>query len=253
MNDRGFHLLPFYTAALASGASNVALGAVTDPVFPIQNSLYTMPKDLRLMVGYVGIPDLTAIRLNMPSLLQPFIPYLDPVSLTALPANMPPLVRFGDQGWPLESSEQISLEASRAVVAAVPAYAGLWMSASPPSKASGQIRTLFATAACVAAAGTWAQGNLTLVSQLQAGTYAVVGLSVYGTNALFSRLIFPNQAFRPGTLAQGAVGEWNDETFRRGNLGVWGTFENWNLPQIEVFGTGATATQTVLIDVIKTS
>lgn len=251
MNERGFHLLPFYTALLASGASNVALGAVTDPVFPIQNGLYTMPRDLRLMQAYVGAADVTAIRLNMPSLLQPFIPYLDPISLTSLPANMPPLVRFGDQGWPLESSEQISLEASRAVVAAAPAFAGLWLSVNPPSKATGQIRTLFATGAIVSAAGTWAQGNLTLVSQLQAGTYAVVGLSVYGTNALFARMIFPNQAFRPGTLCQGAVGEWNDETFRRGNMGVFGTFENWNLPQLEVFGVGATATQTVLIDVIK--
>ena len=251
MYSTGFHLLPFYTNDLAISASNVALGAVTDSVIPISNSLYLLPQDYYLWALYAGIPDATALRINMPSLLLPSLPYVDPLSLTALPANLPPIARFGDGGLPLMATESISLEASRGAVAAADSYALMWLFPRPPSRAPGMVRTVRFTSAVTIAEGTWSQGNITLTATLQAGTYQVVGMQTYGANLLASRLIFSNAVLRPGCLAQGAQGEWNDDSLRRGNLGVWGTFTNTTVPVIEHFGVGAGTSQIGYLDLIR--
>lgn len=247
----GWHLLAFYTNDLASGASNVALGAVTDQIIPVQSGLYLLPQDYQLMALYVGAPDVTSVRINMPSLLVPTMPFVDPISLTALPANLPPIAMFGEGGLSLNATESISLEASRAVVAAADAYALMWLFPRPPSKAPGQIRTVQFTSTITISEGTWASGSISIVPTLQAGTYQIVGMQTYGTNLLASRLVFVNAPLRPGCLAQGAQGEWNSDMLRRGNIGVWGTFTNTTVPTIQHFGVGAGTTQIGYLDLIR--
>lgn len=251
MFTSGFHLLPFYTNDLASGASNVALGAINDQVVPITNSLYQPGQDFYLHALYAGIPDCTALRINAPSLQLPTLPYIDPLSLTALPANLPPITRFGDHGLQLQAAETISLEASRAVVAAADAYALMWLFPRPVTRAPGAVRTIRFSTAVTIAEGTWAGGSLTMTSSLQAGTYQVVGMQTYGANLLASRLLFSNQVLRPGCLGQGAQGEWNSDDFRRGNLGVWGTFTNTTVPTIEHLGVGAGSAQIGYLDIVR--
>lgn len=251
MWNQGFHLLPFYTAALTDPSTNASLGAVTDPVFPIQSSKYLPGQDYYAMVAYVGTVGITSARINQPSQLLPFYPQLDPLSATVLPANLPPLHRFGSGGLLITATESLALEVSETGGGGTIAVGGLWLAPRPWVYAPGQVRTLLATATITCSAGTWVQGNLTLTSTLQAGTYQVVGMSAYGTNLLFARLSFSNQVLRPGVLAQAAVGEWNDETWRRGNAGVWGTFTNTTIPIVECLSVGACTAQTFLIDVIK--
>jgi len=251
MFSQGFHLLPWYTAALPDPSTNAALGAVTDPVFPIQSGKYLPGQDYFAMVGYVGTVGISQARVNQPSLLLPFYPQMDPLSGTVLPANLPPLQRFGPGGLPIYATESLAIEVSETGGAATPAVGALWLSPRPWAMAPGQVRTLLATATVTCVAGSWVQGNMTLTSTLQAGTYQVVGLSAYGTNLLFARLIFSNQVLRPGVLAQQAIGEWNDETFRRGMCGVWGSFTNTTVPTVEFLSNAACTAQTLLIDVVK--
>ena len=251
MNGGNFHLLAFYTNDLAQNAANVALGAVTDQIIPVQNSLYLLPQDFYLMALYGGIDSPTGLRINMPSLLLPTIPYVDPISGTNLPANLPPIATFGDGGLLMMNTESISLEASRGGAGAADAYALMWMFTRPPTKYAGQVRTVQFTSTVTISEGTWAAGSIGIVPTLQAGTYAIVGMQTYGTNLLASRLVFSNQAFRPGCLAQGAQGEWNSDQLRRGNLGMWGTFTNTTVPTIQHFGVGAGTTQTGYLDLVK--
>lgn len=251
MFNQGFHLLPWYTAALPDPSVNAALGAVQDPIFPIQSSRYLPGQDYVAMVAYVATVGILSARVNQASQLLPFFPQLDPMSATVLPANLPPLHRFGSAGLPIQATEALAVEVTETGGAATPATAALWVAPRPWSFVPGQVRTLLATAAITCVAGTWVPGNLTLTSTLQSGTYQVVGMAAYGTNLLYARLIFSNQYLRPGVLCQAAVGEWNDETWRRGNAGVWGTFTNTTVPQVECLSNGASAAQTFLIDVIK--
>lgn len=246
-----FHTLGFYTAALASGASNTALGTMNDQMVYAVNNQYQMPKAVRLIAAYGSNDAYTSLRVNTPSLRRLFLPQVDPLESTLLPGNNPPVVIFGDMGPSLEYTEGLSLEASRGVVVASPAAALAWISDSLIGPVGGPIFTMLATSAVTTAAGTWASGALTFSQTLPAGRYQVVGLSAYGTNLYSARLVFLMGGFRPGVLAQGAVGEYSIDAFRRGGMGVFGTFDNTTLPSIECMGTGVGTAQTYGIDLIK--
>lgn len=253
MFDRGFHLLAFYTSALPDPSTNAALGTVTDPVITVQSSRYILPVDMYATRAYVGTAGITDARINMPSLVLPFLPYLDPLSATILPANLPPIAELGFGQIVLPRTEALALEVSETGGAATAAYAGLWLSPNPRTPVSGRIQTMKLTATITGSAGTWVAGNMTLTSNLPEGEYEVVGMSAYGTNLLFARLVFYSQTLRPGVLAQQAAGEWNAQHLRNGNFGSFGRFSNTTVPQLEIMSTGACTAQTVYLDVIKRS
>jgi hypothetical protein len=246
-----FHLLAYYTNDLASAASNVALGTVTDQIIASANSGYQMPEDMRLMASYAGNDAFTDVRLNTPSMRRLFLPSITPVSATTLPGNMPPTNFYGDYGPSIQKTEYLQVEASRGVVAASDAYAGIWVTPGRRAVSGGPINSIRCTAAVTIAEGTWASGQLTFGQTLPAGRYQVVGMDAYGTNLLFARLIPYGATYRPGVLAQGAVGEWSGMDFRYGRAGVFCEFESTALPGIELFGVGAGSAQTIFLDLIR--
>lgn len=248
-----FHLLAFRTAALASGAANVALGTVPDPMIFSVNNQYQMPKRVNVIASYAGNDAFNDVRINAPSLRSLFLPSLDPFSNTALPANVPPINFYEDMGPEIQFSEGVSVEASRDVVVASEAVALLWVADGRLQKASGPIQTLKCTSATATTAGVWTNGALTLTQNLPVGRYQIVGMSCFGTNVLACRIVFQTGGFRPGVLAQGAVGEWSLDPFRRGGVGVFGEFTNITLPSIDLFCTGVSATQTIFLDIVKVS
>lgn len=246
------HLLAGYTALLASAANNVALGAVVDQAITTGPTTFFLGDDARVIAHYGGNDAFTDVRINSPSLRDPYLPHLDPLSLTALPANVPPIGLYQDYGWTIPKNENFSIEASRGVVAASPAFVGLWLQFGPKRPMpQGPRFPAFFTTAIVFAAGTWTLGAITFTDVLPAGRYVVAGMAVYGTNLLFSRLVFQGGGYRPGVLCQGAVGEWNGPSMPKDYQGPLGSFLNTVPPQMEMLGTGAGATQTGVMDLIQ--
>lgn len=248
-----FHTLAFYTNDLAINASLVALGTVTDQIIPVQNNRYQTVEDWTAFAAYVGIPDCTAARINAPSLRRISLPYISPMSLTALPANVPPLIMYGDFGPRLERTEELTIEASRGNVAAADAYALLWVRARQKMATPGPIITVQLTTSITIAEGVWTAGNITLTQTLPAGRYEIVGMDAFGTNLLAARVIFPGGGYRPGVLAQGAQGEWNQMDSRFGRMGAFGTFDSFAQPLVECFGVGAGTSQIIYWDLVKVS
>lgn len=246
-----FHTFAYYTNDLALSAADVALGTVSDVLLNVNSGGYLMPENWRLFAAYVGIPDATEAYLDSPSLRRLFLPFLDPMSLTALPANNPPIIELGQNGYDLLKTEIVKVVASRGAVAAADAYTLLWAGPRRHAAPVGPVFTMRATSAVVTAEGTWTTGALTFDQTLPPGEFAVVGMSSYGTNLLASRLVLKNTAYRPGILAQGAQGEWNQPVFRNGNFGLFGRFTNYDPPQIDCFGVGATGTQIHYLDIVK--
>ena len=78
-----------------------------------------------------------------------------------------------------------------------------------------------------------------------------VGVSVVSATAVFGRLIFPAQTYRPGTLGCADEGENNFGYVRMGSMGELGQFDSIAQPQLEVFCTGADTAQTVFMDCIR--
>lgn len=246
-----FHTLGFYTGSLASDASNVALGTVSDQMVYSVNNQFQMPKNVTLVAGYASNDAYTSVRINAPSLRRLYFPQIDPVESTLSPANNPPINVFGDMGPRLEMTEGVSVEASRGTATASAAAALLWISDGGIQTVGGPIYSMLATSAVTIAAGTWAAGPLTFSQTLPAGRYMMVGMASYGTNLYAARMVFINGGFRPGVLAQQAYGQYSLDQFRRGNMGSFGSFDNTTLPSIECMGTGAGTSQTHILDLIK--
>lgn len=245
------HLVAYYTNNLAQDASGVALGTVNDTVLYAANSAYQALDDWRVLAAYAGNDAFTDVYLNAPSLRRMFLPSLMPVSNTPLPANDPPIITFGNAGPMIERTEGFGVNASRGAVVASDAYALLWVGKGIAPISAMPIYTIRCTASVVTSEGNWTNGQLTFGQTLPAGKYALVGAEVYGTNALAARFVFSESQLRPGVLCQGAVGEWNRNTFRAGNFGKFGEFWNTSPPSIDIFGVGATTTQTVFLDLQK--
>lgn len=251
MNDQPFHLLAFYTASLASDASNVALGSITDQAMTSDATGYFIPENLRMLAAYAGNDAFTAVRVNQPSLRDPFLPYIDPVSLTILPANTPPVMKMYEAGIDLRQNEYLRIEGSRGTVIASAAFVLAWIGKRRLPIPGGPRRSIRFTSAVTVAAGTWAIGAITLSETLPEGVYAICGMSIYGTNVLAGRLVYTGGGYRPGVLAQGAQGEWNPPSFDRDELGYLGRFRNTVQPQIEYLGVGAGTSQIGYLDIVK--
>lgn len=247
----GFHLLAFYTSSLASGASLVALGSVTDQVITSDGLGYFMPDNYSLWAAYAGNDAFNDVEVDQPSLREPFLPHLQPFSLTLLPANAPPVYKEWEDGFDLHVNEYLRIRASRDVVVASAAMALVWFGKSRLAAPPGERFTARWTAAIVTAAGAWGLGALTFLDTLPDGTYAIVGMDCFGANVACARCAFVGGGFRPGVLAQGAQGEWTQPAFDRNEFGCFGYFKNTTPPQIEVFGTGATTTQIGYFDLVK--
>lgn len=251
MFEQPYHLLAYYTAALAANASNVSLNTVTDQQWTFDTTGYFMPDNLKLWSVYAANDDLVSLRVNQPSLREPFLPYVEPFSLTLAPANTPPVAKMFESGVDLRINEFLRLDASKGAALAAPATALAWVGRTRRAIPPGPRRTARFASSVTVAAGTWSLGNFTFADTLPDGKFAIVGLSVYGGNVLAARLAFTGGGWRPGTLAQQVQGEWTPPAFARDELGFMGTFLNTIQPNIEYFGLGAGTSQIGYMDLVQ--
>ena len=70
------------------------------------------------------------------------------------------------------------------------------------------------------------------------------------TSQLF-RFIFVEQWERPGGVSARVVTDHDMDLFRKGNLGVWGEFDQRSLPRLEVLNVETVANPSVYLDLIK--
>ena len=123
---------------------------------------------------------------------------------------------------------------------------------SPQPAPPGPIYSLFGTASTTLTVDNWSElTDLTWTNSLPQGTYSVVGLSVYSATAIAARLIIQNQVPRPGIVASDTFATVQSPMFSYGELGEWGRFESFVMPQVEVLATTADTAQTVVLQVIR--
>lgn len=150
----------------------------------------------------------------------------------------------------LEVAEQAQFLVNTDDAGAQDHVAVVWLGDGPAPVVGGKIFTVRATAAIAQAAGVWRQGVLTFQEQLPYGDYDVVGLRVQAATGTVGRLIFTESQFRPGCLVASSSNGPSLLYFRYGLMGVWGTFNTNQPPQLEMLGGTATA-QVVHFDLIR--
>lgn len=111
------------------------------------------------------------------------------------------------------------------------------------------------TATATLTAHVWSSSALTADQALAPGTYAVVGMRYIGATAIAARVVFPGYGYRPGCIASGPAVNTPELSgalarFRKGKLGVWGTFDSTQLPQVEFLASAADTAEDVIFDLM---
>jgi len=159
---------------------------------------------------------------------------------------------FPDNPIPLVATEALTVELANRAVTGARGIALVMLADKAIAPIRGDIRTVRGTTNFTPTANAWSSGAITLDQDLPAGRYAVVGAKVVGGATYgFFRLIFTGYTWRPGGVIVRDIRLEVDKLFRRGCLGVWGTFRHDQPPRLEVMEITAVANPTVYLDIMK--
>jgi len=236
------HMLIAYSETVAAGDVDNDITAVSDPQLTQQNSHHLPNRDVLLLAAYGLGANMTTVRLETPKLREMLNPNIRPLDRAANPPDEPNVAFFLGYELTLRGGEEVVVKASNNLGAATEqATILLWIGDRPAPAGNAPVYTLRCTYSITGVANGWASGNLTFTQTLPSGMYDVVGMGVFGTNMVAGRLILPGYAHRPGVPGGANAGLNMRPNFRMGNFGLFGTFTNVALPQLEIFTSAAGA------------
>lgn len=248
----GLHHLSIFSTTSAGAVTDQDAPAIADPAVTLVNGHPIFPVPIQTYWGHgFGDTDLNRVKLTTPKLRAINVVNLMPLDVSATITNRPPLVEWFHHPLALNPIDENQILVSSAAALTI-ANVAVAFGDGNFNVPQGDMFTVVATATITTVAGQWVTGAITLESPLPAGRYAVIGGHCFGTNAQYFNIVFPNQVWRPGALAYGTVAGINSRYFRWGNLGVWGEFETFALPQLSIQASAAAATaHTLFLDIVR--
>lgn len=257
-----FHMLVYkLTEAASMTASDMA--AVTDPIFSIRNGHFIFSEQYKLLAAQVEALHATGARANVPTWNSIGRHNIWPVEQSANAGrqnNYPRVADYRQLPLDIPTDEEIAWELATNSSGATTATATLAMLVTPAvawntSLPRGE-RRMIINASCTmsTSALAWSGPNaITLSDNLRGGWYCMNGCYVWnnatGNPARYFRLFFPRadtvngRILRPGGFVTDTVGNLEIPGFVTG-LGEWGRFNNYELPQLEVFTDAAETSKT---------
>lgn len=248
----GLHHLSLYRTTSGGAVTDQDAPAIADPAVTLVNGHPIFPVPIQAYMGYAfGDTDLSAVALTTPKLRAINNVRFMPLDVAATISSRPPMVEYFHHPLSLNpiDENQILVSGGGALTQAVVA---VWFGDGNLNVPQGDMFTIRATASITTVANVWVTGAITLDSPLPAGRYAVIGAHAFGTNGQFFNLVFPNQVWRPGSHCYADVTGIGSRYTRWGNLGLWGEFETFALPQLSIQASGAaTTTYTLFMDIVR--
>jgi len=159
---------------------------------------------------------------------------------------------FPENPLPLEGGEALNIMLTNGATTGARGIALVIVANAAISPIRGDVRTIKGTTSFTPTVNTWSSAPITLDQSLPVGRYAVVGAKVVGGATYgFFRLIFTGYTWRPGGVIVRDIRLEVDKLFRRGGLGIWGTFRHDQPPRLEVMEITAVANPVVYLDIMK--
>ena len=154
-------------------------------------------------------------------------------------------------------TETVFVEFTDGIITAAPPIAQM-----PAINGNGMFTTVHATATATLTAGAFTQVTPILDNPLPAGTYALVGARVMSAKALAFRMKpITEPLWRPGGVAVQAADQFdapgqrfiNPLTGKMSHWGIWLTFFQNTVPNVDIWSTAADTKQDFWFDLIKLS
>lgn len=247
------HLIAFYGEGLGSGATAFPqINAVPDQSVQVTpGNRVILSRDMSIIAGFAGSSDPTrsmiSARVVAPSLRRIVSPSIAPTSAQFPVKDLPAMMAIAEWPWKVCAQEEIGVEANFNG-SSVSAVALLWLEDKRESVPQGENFWLRGSVSALASTGpktsSWTGATITFDQTLAAGRYAVIGFVLKGQDTIAARLIFDDQMWRPGTLAIAPAalgGQRTHDAFYDGSLGVFGRFESYSPPRLELLRQTAAA------------
>lgn len=260
-----FHLAAYRAVLGAAVQTNADVAAIADAVLTSRNSHYIYSDDFRLMLAYALSATLTSARLNAPTVNAFARHHIWPFDSTGVePAvipDEPALADYRNAPIKLPQSEEVAWEVTDTAGTAEAFTILNWLATPdhrvgyvPPGIQRLTIKCSYTIASVLS---VWSgPGAITFAENLRGGWYSVVAAFVEDPNTLAFRLLFPRarsydgRILRPGSLAQNAYVRRPARQIMDG-LGVWGKFNSYEPPQVEILAaTSAAHTGDLQLDLV---
>lgn len=249
-----FHLAAFGKTTAAVAQTN-DLTFFTDPEISQRNGHMLLSEQYNVVAMAAYGAQATNAFLLSPTLNAITQFSIWPINVSDNSASPPRMSFWFPHPFPMPLNEEIQAEITQGAVAdQVEVF--LWLASQGwPAKLPVGLPPLpfFDVAFTFAPTGVLNQWSLpvpiVLAQNLRGGTYAVVGLELFGTNLLAGRIVFPQayiykgRRMRPGVLASAVLGDLPAAYGKEGPFvyGQFGQFTTAELPLIEVAASAAGA------------
>lgn len=239
----------------SSAATLAQLTALTDTVLTTRGNDLIATDDFRLGLAYGLGSSITELRANWPTLnaygYHQFHKYDIQGTTDPLPPDLPALIDYMSQPIVVPKDEQLDIQISNSPGTTEQDLLALWLFTPghqltiPTGVQRIALRATYTFTPGTAYVWSGAQ-DLTFETTFRGGWYYVVGMDVIDPHALVARLIFPKntpyngRVLRPGCIVRQTTTTRPADRFM-GRLGVYGFFNSFELPYIEIVSTNASA------------
>jgi len=249
------HTVAYNTSSATATPNPTGLTVIADGILGASGTdKFIIPPGMSILAAFVGgqggsLPVVTSGRINLPSALRVQYPQIVPVGTVPPPTN-PNIYAAGANPVLVHDSEMLGIDATWTAGTTGDMFGLIWLADQPQPVPAGESYWLRVTSrpSVNTTAKAWSPVPLTGLT-LPQGRYAVIGFEAHlgaPGSPVAARLVFPGDWHRPGTLAMSLPTDRTADCFLNGSLGVWGTFDAFNPPSVEVLAIGSITTATDL-------
>ncbi|MFO0758926.1 MAG: hypothetical protein U0359_20705 [Byssovorax sp.] len=251
-----FHLAAYDST---SSGSETILTPVTDMVLPTSSNGFLLPRPMMIIAAFAttasGDAAISRALISAPSLARVGNPYIRPIAHGE--TTDPNVMNLISNPLKLPASENVSVGV--VLASGVHVNALLWFCEQIVPVPPGEKFTMRFTGAATSApaSASWVPvGTINFDGSLPPGEYTVVGFEHWSPNSVAARLIFPGSTMRPGTLSVNgntfSPARRTDRIFYEGGIGVYGSFNAFAPPMLEVLTNGADSAHEGYLTLIRT-
>lgn len=248
------HLVAFTRSTATAANTFEAMNCVADSVLAQASpTAFWVKGGMRVVAGYVGSdvasPFLLGARINSPTFRRVGLPNIRPMSASRAPGDDPNVMVIVDRPLHYPDSDTLTVEIIASGLTP-DTICLLWLETEREPVPPGETFWLRYTSTASAAAAAWTQLAISF-DQLPEGEYIVCGMEHVSASCLAARLVFPGSPWRPGTLGQNSLTNQNHAVFYDDRLGVFGRFNAFAPPTVEVFCTLGDSAHTGFLRVMR--
>ncbi len=251
-----FHLAAWIQSIDPAGVFT-QLNAAADSQLSVAGKNIQVPSLSRIIALAAGIETTAAqqARLAAPSrrvkALQRITPLQGSAAAASLPGDPHKVVDLRDTPLTMVAGEVMQAEINSDPAAVQIQWLLAWLADGPTAVVAGDEFTVRADGATALVPQVWTLVPLVFAENLPRGRYQVVGFRAQSASLIAARLVLVGNVWRPGSLGTNNDRHLEHPMFRHGEAGVWGEFEDTDIPQVECLAAAADAAEVIYLDLIQ--